>query len=249
MAITDFAKTGLDKLNVIFLLDTSGSMEAQRMAQLNNGMSVSLSAIQEEAEANEIALSVRVVEFNNNAEWIIGKTEEGEDIDDAVNLWTDLTTKYASTNTAAAIRLAKECMHTKYLGERAYSPLVILVTDGVSDDPAETKVATEELRNSLKSKSDPNKDKITRIAVGVVGANQAELEMFASIGTIVDDNGTHENVPLVFNVNNVKNLANLLKNVTKSSVVSSITGKGAGNIIVENKEDDQDDVTDEEWED
>lgn len=249
MAIDDFKNTGLDKLNVIFLLDTSGSMDDQRMAQLNNGMSVSLTAIQEEAEANEIDLSVRVVEFNDYAEWAIGKAEEGENIDDAVSLWTDLTSKPAGTNTAAAIRLAKECMHTKYLGDRAYSPLVILVTDGGSNNFNDTKVATEELRNSLKSKSDPNKDKITRIAVGVVGANQTELEMFASVGTIVDDNGTHENVPLVFNVNNVKNLANLLKNVTKSSVVSSITGKGTGNIIVENKEDDQDDVTDEEWED
>ena len=223
MAIDDFLKTGEDKLNVIFLLDTSGSMDDQRMAQLNNGMSVSLAAIQEEAEARDIDLSVRVVEFNNFAEWIIGKTEKGEDSDVAINLGTDLTAKNASTNTAAAMRLAKECMHTKYLGDRAYSPLVILVTDGVSNDPNDTKAAAEELRNSLKSKSNPNKDKITRIAVGVVGANQDELKTFASIGTINDDNGTHENVPLVFNVNNVKNLAKLLKNVTKSSVIASIS--------------------------
>lgn len=248
MGIGDFSKTGLDKLNVIFLLDTSGSMDDQRMSQLNNGMSVSLEAIQEEAITSEIDLTVRIAEFNDGAHWIMGGTEEGVSLEEAVATWTDLSSKPAGTDTAEAIRLAKECMHTQYLGERAYNPLVILVTDGESNVPTETVKAAEELRNSLKSKSNPNKDKITRIAVGVVGANQTELVNFASIGVIEDEDGVHENVPLVFNVDNVKNLANLLKNVTKSSVVSSVTGKGDGNVIVKVK-DEEEDEEEKKWED
>ena len=116
-------------------------------------------------------------------------------------------------------------MHREFLGERNYRPVVILITDGESNDPQKTVEAVAKLKASLKSSTDPNKDKITRIAIGVTGANQTELNNFASVGNIEREDGTmDENVPFVFNVDDVQMLKGLLKGVTVSSIASSIGG-------------------------
>lgn len=231
MCVCDYFHASLDVQNIFFLLDTSGSMTGKRIDQLNNGIRSSLEAIQKIAADYNVKVTVRVAEFNDHAQWMLGRTEEGVDIDDAIALWTPLEA-IGCTNTAAAIRLARECMHIKYLGEHAYPPVVILVTDGYSNSFFDTQAAIEELQNSMKSKRNPSKDRMIRIAVGVVSANQTELEMFASVGTIIDEKGIHEAVPLVFDVNNAKTLANLLFHISTSSVVSNITTNGDENIVI-----------------
>lgn len=232
MGACDCLHTNLDVQNIIFLLDTSGSMTGPKIDQLNNGIYASLEAIREIAAHYKVKATIRVAEFNDRAQWMLGRSEEGVDIDDAIASWTPLEA-IGCTNTAAAIRLARECMHTKYLGEHAYPPVVILVTDGYSNSFFDTQAAMEELQNSMKSKRNPSKDRMIRIAVGVVSANQTELEMFASVGTIIDENGIRKAVPLVCDVNNAKALANLLFHVSTSSVVSNITTNGdVGNIVI-----------------
>ena len=163
---------------------------------------------------------MRVVEFNSTADWIFGDTENGVGHID----WMPLTAN-GGTDTAGAIDKATSVMHRKYLGERNFRPVVILITDGQSNDPEETVKAVEKLKSSLKSSSDPTKDKIIRIAIGVKDANPTELNNFASIGNIERPDGTvDENVPLVFNVDDVALLKGLLKGVTVSSIASSVGG-------------------------
>lgn len=218
-----------DELNIFYIMDTSGSMAGERINQLNCAISEALAAFKDAAMKAEIKLKIRMIEFNNFAEWVMGKAEDGVDIEEAEKLWTDLKAKAAGTNTAAAIKLACDAMHTEYLGTRTYHPIVILITDGESNDFNKTLQAIDQLKGSLKSSSDPTKEKIQRIAVGVVQANQKELEAFASKGNIEHADGTmEENVPLVFNVDNVSELTCLLKDIALSSVVSSVTN-GTGN--------------------
>lgn len=232
-----------DELNIFKIVDTSGSMTGERINQLNCAVSEALAAFKDAARKAEIKLKIRMIEFNNFAEWIMGKAEEGVDIEQAEALWTDLTAKAAGTNTAAAIRLACEAMHTEYLGTRTYHPIVILITDGESNNFDETLQAIEELKLSLKSSTDPSKEKIQRIAVGVVNANRQELEAFASKGNIEHADGTvEEDVPLVFNVDNVSELTGLLKNIALSSVVSSVASGADQNsklTIVEEEEEEE----------
>lgn len=239
------AGTTRPQLNLIYLLDTSGSMSGEPINQLNLAMEESLRVAEEAALEKEVQLLLRVVEFNSSASWIYGDTENGvEHIE-----WNPL---YANggTDTATAIDMATGVMHRKYLGERNYRPVVILITDGESNDYQETIAASERLKNSLKSSSNPNKDKVTRIALGVTGANRAELEAFASRGTIEwPDGRIEENVPLVFDVADVDMLKGLLKGVTMSSIASSIGGGVAGDeddapVISP----DYDDSPDDDWE-
>lgn len=213
------------QLNLIYLLDTSGSMHGEPINQLNVAMAEAIQVAKEAAKEKEVQLLMRVVEFNSVAKWLIGNTRQGvEHIDD----WIPLKAN-GGTDTAGAIDLARGVMHREFLGERNYRPVVILITDAESDDPQKTVEAVAKLKASLKSSTDPNKDKITRIAIGVSGANQTELNNFASVGNIEREDGTmDENVPFVFNVDDVQMLKGLLKGVTVSSIASSIGGGVGG---------------------
>ena len=212
------------QLNLIYLVDTSGTMYGERINQLNVAMAEAIQVAEEAAMEKEVQLLMRVAEINSVAKWLYGDTQQGvEHID-----WVPLAAN-GGTDTAGAIDLARSVMHRAFLGERNYRPVVILVTDGLSNEPSKTIEAIAKLKASLKSSKDPNKDKITRIAIGVADANQAELTSFASIGNIEREDGTiDENVPFVFNVDDVGLLKGLLKGVTVSSIASSIGGGVGG---------------------
>ena len=224
--MTDEFAAGTTKyqLNLIYLVDTSGSMYGEPINQLNVAMAEAVQVAEEWSMEMEVQLFMRVVEFNSVAKWLIGDTRRGvEHID-----WMPLNAN-GGTDTAGAIDLARGVMHREFLGERNYRPIVILITDGESNDSQKTVEAVAKLKASLKSSTDPNKDKITRIAIGVTGANQTELTNFASIGNIEREDGTIEkNVPFVFNVDEVGILKGLLKGVTVSSIASSIGGGVGG---------------------
>lgn len=203
--------------NIIFLLDNSGSMIDEPINQLNAAMTEAIPAAAEAVLKMESDLRLRAIAFNTTARWIIGNEAQGE----SEVSWIPLTAE-GGTNTAAAIDLAKGVMHREYLGTRNYKPVVILITDGESNSPADTIRATNDLKNSLKSSTDPNKDKVIRIAIGVKGANRIELEQFASTGNIMREDGSiEENVPLVFMCEDIALLKNLIMGVTVSSLTST----------------------------
>ena len=211
------------QLNLTYLLDASGSMFGQPINQLNTAMAESVQVAEETAKEKEVELRMRVVKFNNGAEWIYGGESSGESHID----WKPIDAD-GGTDTAEAIDLASSIMHRKYLGERNFKPVVILITDGCSNDRDDTRKAVDKLKTSLKSSTNPNKDKIIRIAIGVKGADQEELNYFASIGNIEREDGhVDENVPLVFDVENIATLKSLLKGITVSSIASSVNN-GAG---------------------
>lgn len=211
-------------MNLVFLLDTSGSMNyngGQRINQLNAAMPIVLNAARNAAAEEDIALSVRVISFNNRASWVMGNTERGIPVEDACNNWQDLSAT-GGTDTAAAIRLACTAMRTRYLGTRSYHPVVILVTDGYSNDRSDMLSAIEELRNALSGGNLAKKDKVWRLAVGVEDYNEAELIDFAMTGTMEDELGNKlPNEPMVFKVDNVTNLVKVLKNTTVGAIYSA----------------------------
>lgn len=229
-------------MNLIYLVDVSGSMkknEGERINQLNVAMTEAVQVAEETAIEREIDLYMRVIKFNSKVEWLYGDVEKGVTHID----WKPLIAE-GGTDTAEAIRCAKQVMRTKYLGERNYKPVVILITDGESNEPNETIKAIEELKTSLKSSTGEAKDKITRISIGVVDANRSELESFASIGNIERSDGTVEkNVPLVLSVSidDLSMLKSLLKSVTVSSIMSATSAQDDDNVttIVETKDDNE----------
>ena len=223
--ILEEGKRGVTSIcsNVIFLLDTSGSMYGERINQLNYGMNETLNALIDVSLKQETDVYVRVVEYNNSAKWIIGSADKGVEVESAARQWRNLTAN-GGTDTAGAIELSLKALRTEYIGLRNKKPVVILITDGDSNDRKATERASDILKSAMSGSS--GKEKIIRVAVGVQDYNASELEYFASKGNIKDENGMRENVPLVFGVDSVDKLAGVIQNVTVSSLYST-TNKDA----------------------
>ena len=213
------------QLNIVFLLDTSGSMTYEgghRINQLNTAMRLVLDQLREFSAEEEICLYVRIIAFNSAASWVMGSTEKGVEINEACNSWVDLSAGGA-TDTAGAIRLARTAMRTAYMGTNNYHPVVILITDGESNDPQETRKAIEELREALSGGNPNKKDKVWRFAIGVEGYNERELVDFAMTGNLEDEFGnTIENVPMVLRIENATALVRAVRSVTMGAVRSSV---------------------------
>ncbi|MBQ4509593.1 MAG: VWA domain-containing protein [Clostridia bacterium] len=228
--ILEEGKKGVTSIcsNVIFLLDTSGSMYGERINQLNYGMNETLNALIDVSLKQETDIYVRVVEFNSDIKWIIGSADKGVEIESASKQWRNLTAN-GGTDTAGAIGESLKALRTEYIGLRNKKPVVILITDGESNDRHATELASDKLKKAMSGSS--GKEKIIRVAVGVQDYNAQELEYFASRGNVKDETGMHENVPFVFGVDSVEKVASVIQNVTVSSLYSA-TQTGA--VALEN---------------
>lgn len=175
-----------DRINVIFLVDTSGSMAGEPINQLNAAMAEAVHIVELAGRRIETVARMRVIEFNSEAKWLFGDAFQGVEHIDWVplkaNSGTD-TNAHNGTDTAGAIDLVSSIMHIRNLGKGCVScwfpVVVILITDGKSGDPQKTAEAVAKLKSSFK-----NRDWVRRIVISVTGANHTELANFASIGNI-----------------------------------------------------------------
>lgn len=160
------------EMNIVFLVDTSASMVGRKIEQLNEFMAEAVE-LTEKFTLNEeirIRIPMRVIEFNAEAKWLYGDAKKGVDHID----WTPLhVNQNCHTDTAKAIDLARSIMYRKFLGERQLRPIVVLVSDGLSDNLHKTIESIENLKCSLSGK-------VRLLAVCVGGANEEELISFAT---------------------------------------------------------------------
>ena len=207
-------------VNITFLLDVSGSMIDEPINQLNVAMSDAVAIAEEAGIRLEAKVYMRVIKFESTASWHIGNKDRGETHID----WKPLVTG-GGTDTAGAIKLARSIMTTNILGTTNYQPVVILITDGQSNNPSETAKEAAALKKSLKNSA--GDERIMCISIGVKGAVRSELEAFATVGTIVENGVTRENVPFVFEVDDIETLRNLITSVTRSSIISSTSSNAS----------------------
>lgn len=216
--MTDMSEATIsDVIHFFFLLDNSGSMSGRAIQTLNAAMSDALSAVTEAAVSIEVTPIMHIVSFNSSINWLLG-TQPTSGIA-AENLqWHDINAG-GGTDTAGAIRslINSKALSRSHLGHRAYRPIIILITDGCSNNTEETKKAIQELIARQKS---------LRIAVGVQGYNPTELDAFASeVNLEYEDSLGNTTAPkrqkLIFTVDENINFAELVKNLTVSSLISS----------------------------
>ena len=151
-----------DIIHMFFLLDNSGSMMGAPIQTLNEAMGNVLSEVAVTAMKKEVKAMIHVLSFSGGVKWLCGTTaEQGAEAGSIV--WNDITTE-GNTNTAQAIRSVLPGLSRRLLGHYAYRPIIVLVTDGYSDDRSETLAAIEELNK---------RQKTIRIAVGVSGYKRA----------------------------------------------------------------------------
>lgn len=213
---TNMSETDVtDVIHFFFLLDASGSMSGAAIETLNEAMANVLPAIQRVGNNKEVTPIVHVLAFNSGMQWLCGTSAtfgiEAKDIG-----WNDISAS-GGTDTAGAITDLLEGLSQRHLGYHTYRPVIILITDGYSNDATATAAAVDKLVARQKS---------IRVAVGVNGYNAAELDTFASSAslTIVDDLGnevTAREQKLIFPVDRADQLAYVIRDIAVSSLISS----------------------------
>jgi uncharacterized protein YegL len=250
-------KTGVNnaKLNIIFILDSSGSMRGARIGQLNLGVRDCLNMISHMDGLEEVNVEIRILQFDEDVRWVLGNEESGVTPEEALNTFRDIDAVNAITCTHMAVNKTMECLKSIYAsGGNNYMPILILVTDGRSTYPEETVKSCVDLSKVLHGHTHRDEERTIRISIGVEEANRDELLAFASKRTIVHSDGLQEaDVPNIFEVDSVENLRDVLKNITMASISNSISASSSETGQVIEYEDDMGEADDDEddgiWED
>jgi uncharacterized protein YegL len=125
------------QLHFIWLLDTSGSMNADGKIQaLNVAIRETIPHLQSVARENaNVDVLVRAVTFSNGARWHV------EEPTPVANLrWNDVTA-VGHTDMGCALRLVADALKVPPMPERAVSPVLVLVTDGHHTDDVDGGIA------------------------------------------------------------------------------------------------------------
>lgn len=144
-SLDELEKAPRRALHIFYLLDTSGSMQGESIAQLNRAMEETVDALKEVAKGNADAeLKIAVLEFSSGCKWIQPKGPE--DMEDFV--WSDLTAGGMTDVGDALKELDSKLSRSAFLGSMtgAYQPIVIFMSDGYATD--NYKKSLEELRKN-----------------------------------------------------------------------------------------------------
>ena len=223
-----------NELNLILLIDNSYSMDGARITQVNSTMPVLNSKLIELADKYKVELMMRVIAFSDEAVWVVGSVDKGENVNSVV--WPNLDV-VGGTSTPKAIYEANKCLRASYLipdsskddreGNRVLPPVVILITDGYCN-PGEHSAyldAIDEMKKRLAGNT--GKEKVIRIAVGVVDYNRDELVEFATSGIYKD-----VKQPFVFEVDSAEKLGEVIQWVVPTSIIASISSINPDNAGV-----------------
>ena len=189
-------------MEIIFLLDTSGSMRGERINQLNNAMLDVLNDLCYMSKEYE-KINVRIISFNNVARYIIGNKLNSVSVNDAITEWKSLSPK-GITDTAHAVRLCMDAINEDYERKNRDKTTVVLVTDGKSSD----REAYVRDANKMKLMCSNMKDKhILFIAVGVLDYDEGELIEFATATTC------EESINMVYKIDDLTMLNNTFSQI------------------------------------
>lgn len=121
------------ELHFVWLLDTSGSMNADGKIQaLNVAIRETIPQLVSAARDNaNVRVFVRAITFSTGARWHIESPMPVEDV-----RWTDVTAG-GYTDLGTALHMVADVLATPPMPERAVSPVLVLVTDGHHTDDFE----------------------------------------------------------------------------------------------------------------
>ncbi|UTC63033.1 VWA domain-containing protein [Treponema sp. OMZ 787] len=117
---------------MFFLIDTSGSMEGEKIASLNDAMRETIPDIKDISDGNADALiKIAVLDFASGTEWI---TPLPQDFD--TFRWQDLEAGGVTDLGEACLELNSKLNRNSFLQDKVgnYAPVIILMSDGAPTD-------------------------------------------------------------------------------------------------------------------
>lgn len=198
-------------MHLIFLVDTSGSMDGTKINSLNVAVQEALKDVGEISKNNSDAqIKVAVLEFSNGVQWMYPQPIESESFK-----WQDLTANGLTSLGAAYSELNEKLSKsqgfmTEPTGSRA--PAMILITDGMPTD--DYKHSLTKLKGNRWFKSG------VKIAIAV-GSEDTNVDVLAEF------TGNKEAVLTVHNIDQLKRIIKTVS-VTASQVASQSASVGIG---------------------
>lgn len=120
-------------LPIFYVLDTSGSMQGEKIERLNHAMEETVDALKQVAAHNgDAQLKVAVLEFATNVRWV--QPAGPEDMEDFI--WQDLGCGGMTYMGAALNELESKLHRDQFLSSATGSlmPVIIFMTDGHAND-------------------------------------------------------------------------------------------------------------------
>ena len=129
MKTEDFTVCEARPLPVILLLDSSGSMEGDKINILNAAVREMLQSFASEDDISA-AIHVGVIQFGRTVGW----HQPLLPVEDVINQWSDLTAS-GKTPLGQALTLLQDSLEDRNIvSSRAYRPTIVLVSDGKPTD-------------------------------------------------------------------------------------------------------------------
>lgn len=170
-----FGTPSYRKLNFIWLVDWSYSMDGQKIQKVNYAIREVLPEIRRIEDTERIKVFMSAIRFGDRAEWHVGP--------DPVPVhdfeWQDMKAVGGMTATAQAVELLIDALHVDKIGGRNVPPVCILLSDGYCTDEEERYEQA-----IAKLDSEPWGKKAVRLSIGIGKTegdfNKEELDAFIS---------------------------------------------------------------------
>ena len=167
---SDTEKISRKLLPIIYVLDTSGSMEGSRIAAINAAMNETMEVLKDVSQKNPRAeLKIGVLQFSTGPQWVTNELVFMEDF-----YWNDLKagglTDFGSALNELHNKLSREQLLVSEVG--FLTPVIIFMSDGEPTDDYESAL------NKIKSNN--NFFKVSTKIVAAVG-NDANVQVLQEI--------------------------------------------------------------------
>ena len=143
----DFATGKAKPLPVYLLLDVSGSMEGDKINNLNEAVSEMIKTMADE-EKMEVEILISIITFGSDAHVHLTATSASQ------VEWSNLSAS-GMTAMGAALTMSKEMIEDKEITpSRAYRPTIVLVSDGQPNDTGWEQSMDDFINNGRSKKCD-----------------------------------------------------------------------------------------------
>ena len=118
-------------LDIIYVIDTSGSMDGAKIQSVNNAMHELESLLQNEAKKNPTAdVNVRIITFGDEvARWHLRQRTPVDQF-----RYEDINDVDGSTPMGMALNILCDALSNENMPQRGLKPIIVLMSDGMPND-------------------------------------------------------------------------------------------------------------------
>jgi uncharacterized protein YegL len=195
-------------MTLFFLIDTSGSMEGNKIGAVNDAVVNVLPMLNDISETNPDAeIKVAALEFSNGVNWLYDEPKLAKDF-----IWQDVAASGLTSLGAACSELASKLSRSggfMHSASGSFAPAIILLSDGGPTDDYNTGLAKLKANNWFKS----------AIKIAIAIGDDADKDV------LKDFTGSSEAVITVHNIDALKQIIRVVA-VTSSQIGSKSSTAG-----------------------